>query len=116
MVALVVTFDLRPGTKASFLRLLSTTVKRIRATEPDTLLYVGHEVPGHATHLILYELYRSQRAFEYHEDQPHIKRFLTRRQQYLRCDPLVQILNPVRQCAKTTERSLLNEEPSDTRK
>lgn len=42
MFALVVRFDLRPGTEDEFDRLVEETTGRIRADEPGTLRYLCH--------------------------------------------------------------------------
>ncbi len=80
---LVVRFALKPGVGEAFDRLASETIEQIRAHEPGTLLYVAHRVEGDLDARLFYELYRDQAAFEDHEAQPHTRRFLAERDQYL---------------------------------
>jgi quinol monooxygenase YgiN len=80
---LVVRFTLRPGAAEGFDELVTTTVAQIRTCEPGTLVYVVHEVPDRPDERIFYELYRDEDAFREHEAQPHTRRFLEERGQYL---------------------------------
>jgi quinol monooxygenase YgiN len=82
MLALVVRFDLRPGSEADFDRLVAETTTRIRTEEPGTLLYLCHTVQGEPAARIFYELYRDRDAFRAHEDQPHVKTFLAERERH----------------------------------
>lgn len=94
MLALIVIFHLKPTTKDTFITLLQETITQIHINEPDTLLYIPHFDKNHSDQIILYELYRDQKAFEYHEARPYIKKFLKERQKYLRNDPEVSFLEP----------------------
>ncbi|MFE3505404.1 putative quinol monooxygenase [Kitasatospora sp. NPDC059160] len=81
---LVVRFTVRDAAAASaFDQLAAETIEEIRAKEPGTLLYAIHSVPGQPNVRIFYELYVSRSAFEEHERQPHVRRFLTERAQHL---------------------------------
>jgi quinol monooxygenase YgiN len=80
---LVVRFTVRPGAEEPFDRLVRATVEKIRANEPDTLIYACHTVPAQRQQRIFYELYRNRVAFETHEQQPHVKAFLAEREQYV---------------------------------
>jgi quinol monooxygenase YgiN len=68
---------------AGFDQLVAQTVPEIRSREAGTLVYAVHTVEGKPLERIFYELYRDRAAFDEHEDQPHIKRFLAARDQYL---------------------------------
>ena len=94
MFALVVRFDLRPGTEADFDRLVEDTTAGIRTEEPDTLLYLCHRVQGGPAARVFYELYRDREAFQAHEEQPHVKAFLREREQYMAGPPRVEFLDP----------------------
>lgn len=83
MFGLVVRFDLRAGAGPSFDALTSETVERIRTSEPGTLIYTWHAVEGEPDARVFYELYRDREAFEAHERQEHVRRFLKEREQYL---------------------------------
>jgi quinol monooxygenase YgiN len=80
---LVVRFALKPGAGDAFDRLTSETVEQIRAQEPGTLLYAAHRVESDPDARLFYELYRDRAAFDDHEAQPHTRRFLAERGNYL---------------------------------
>jgi quinol monooxygenase YgiN len=67
----------------AFDRLTSETVEQIRAHEPGTLLYAVHRVESDPDARLFYEVYRDRAAFDDHEAQPHTRRFLAERGQYL---------------------------------
>jgi quinol monooxygenase YgiN len=68
---------------AAFDALVAETLEGIQQEEPGTLVYVNHSVPDEPTVRVFYELYADQPAFEAHEAQPHVRRFLAERGQYL---------------------------------
>ncbi|MFE9215986.1 putative quinol monooxygenase [Streptomyces lavendulae] len=81
---LVVRFSLRDQEcAAAFDELCAVTLEGIRADEPGTLAYVVHVPEGEPLVRVFYELYADRVAFEAHEVQPHTRRFLARREQYL---------------------------------
>ena len=80
---LVVRFTLRPGSEAAFDELTAATVAEVQRHEPGTLLYLCHTVEGAPSERIFYELYRDRAAFDAHEQQPHVRRFLAERGQHL---------------------------------
>ncbi len=80
---LVVRFRLRPGAADAFDRLTADTLRQIRAHEPGTLVYAAHTVHGEPDQRVLYELYTDRTAFEQHERQPHVRHFLSARDQHL---------------------------------
>lgn len=77
--ALVVRFTVRPGSEQAFDRLTEETTSGIRERESGTLIYACHTVEGQPRQRIFYELYRSRAAFEEHEAQEHVRRFLDQR-------------------------------------
>jgi quinol monooxygenase YgiN len=82
--ALIVRFELRDEAAArSFDALVAETRPEIERLEPGTLAYVIHTVPEEPLVRVFYELYQDRAAFDFHEEQPHTKRFLTEREQYL---------------------------------
>jgi quinol monooxygenase YgiN len=84
MFGLVVRFFCKDeAAAAGFDRLASETAPGIKELEPGTLIYVSHAVTGEPLQRIFYELYADQAAFEAHEQQPHTRRFLELREQYL---------------------------------
>ncbi|HZD01652.1 MAG TPA: antibiotic biosynthesis monooxygenase [Actinomycetes bacterium] len=90
---LVVRFDLKEGSKAEFDALTRETVASIRTEEPGTLIYSCHAVEGEANARVFYELYRDRAAFEEHERQEHVRRFLQERKRYLAGAPRVESLS-----------------------
>ncbi len=80
---LVVRFTLRAGAGQEFDRLVAETLQQLREREPGTLVYACHQVDGCPDDRIFYELYRDRAAFDTHEQQPHVRRFLTEREQYV---------------------------------
>ncbi|GII59110.1 hypothetical protein Pth03_74990 [Planotetraspora thailandica] len=47
------------------------------------MIYTCHEVEGAPNERIFYELYRDRAAFEEHEEQDHVRHFLTARESLL---------------------------------
>jgi len=80
---LVVRFHLKPGAAEGFDQLVAETVPEIAKNEPGTLTYTVHGVDGEPNQRIFYELYADRAAFDAHEEQPHTKRFLAARGEYL---------------------------------
>jgi quinol monooxygenase YgiN len=72
-------FTLLEDRAAEFDRLAEQAAEGVRAAEPDTLVYVFHVVPNAPMQRIIYEIYRDRQAFESHERQPHIQRFVADR-------------------------------------
>jgi quinol monooxygenase YgiN len=64
---------------AEFDRLAERAAEGVRTSEPGTLVYVIHVVPKAPLQRIVYEIYRNRAAFESHERQPHIRRFMADR-------------------------------------
>ncbi len=58
-----------------FDRLAEQEAEEVRTAEPDTLVHVIHLVPNAPLQRIFYEVYRDRAAFEWHENQPVMKRF-----------------------------------------
>lgn len=80
---LVVTFNLAAGAGPGFDELVAETLPLIREREPGTLVYNVHAVDEQPDQRVFYELYADRGAFDAHEQQPHVKRFLAEREQYL---------------------------------
>jgi quinol monooxygenase YgiN len=93
MFGLVVRFNLIAGSGPAFDKLTAETVAQIRTAEPGTLVYACHEVEGDIDARVFYELYRDRAAFETHEQQAHVRRFLAEREQHLAGSPRVEFLN-----------------------
>ncbi|MGW1740729.1 putative quinol monooxygenase [Nocardia sp. NPDC001965] len=94
MFALVVRFDLKDAEAAgAFDRLVAETAEGIAELEPGTLVYATHTVADAPLARVFYEVYRDREAFEEHERQPHTRRFLDRRADYV-ADFRVEFLTP----------------------
>ncbi len=72
-------FTLLDDRAAEFDRLAEETADLVSAGEPDTLVYVIHLVPNAPMQRIFYETYRDRAAFESHENQPYMQRFVAER-------------------------------------
>ena len=92
MYGLVVRFQLRPGQGQRFDELVEQTLDGIRKGEPGTHLYLSHEVEGDPSARVFYELYEDEAAFHRHEEQPHVIRFLTKRETFLDGPPRVEFV------------------------
>ena len=75
----ILIFTLLDDRVADFDRLAEQTAEEIRTGEPDTLVYVIHLVPNAPMQRIFYEIYRDRAAFESHESQPYMQRFVAER-------------------------------------
>lgn len=93
MLALVVRFDLRPGSEDEFDRLVAEAVDRIQSQEPGTLLYLCHQVRGEPAARVFYELYRDGEAFQAHEDAEYVKKFHARRKPMMAGPERVEFLD-----------------------
>jgi quinol monooxygenase YgiN len=84
MFGLVVRFELRDAAAAeAFDALVRETVERIKTAEPGTLVYVTHTVEDAPLSRVFYEVYQDRTAFEAHEQQSHITRFLRERESHV---------------------------------
>ncbi|HTR95777.1 MAG TPA: antibiotic biosynthesis monooxygenase [Trebonia sp.] len=68
-------YTLHDHKAAEFDLLAERAAEGVKATEPDTLVFVIHVVPKAPMQRIIYEIYRDRAAFESHERQPHIQQF-----------------------------------------
>jgi quinol monooxygenase YgiN len=93
MFGLVVRFNLKDGSALAFDELTDETVAQIRTSEPGTLIYACHQVEDDPNARVFYELYRNRSAFDAHEQQPHVRRFLAEREQYMAAPPRVEFMN-----------------------
>ena len=75
----IVIFTLLEDRVADFDRLAEQTAEEVRTAEPDTLVYVIHLVPNAPMQRIFYEIYRDRDAFDSHENQAYMQRFVAER-------------------------------------
>lgn len=92
MFGLVVRFSLREDQVEAFDALVQETLTEVRQKEPGTLVYACHGIDGDPNARMFYELYRDRDAFDEHEQQDHVRRFLAQRQQHLAAEPRVEFL------------------------
>jgi quinol monooxygenase YgiN len=75
----ILIFTLLDDRVADFDRLAEQAAEEVRIGEPDTLVYVIHLVPNAPLQRIFYEIYRDRAAFDSHEGQPYMQRFVAER-------------------------------------
>jgi quinol monooxygenase YgiN len=75
----ILIFTLLEARVADFDRLAEQTAEQVRIGEPGTLVYVIHLVPNAPLQRIFYEIYRDPAAFDSHESQPYMQRFVAER-------------------------------------
>jgi len=75
----ILIFTLLDDRVADFDRLAEQSAEEVRTREPGTLVYVIHLVPNAPMQRIFYEIYRDRAAFDSHENQPYMKRFVADR-------------------------------------
>jgi len=75
----ILIFTLLDDRVAEFDRLAEEAAEQVSTGEPDTLVYVIHLVPNAPMQRIFYEIYRDRAAFDSHESQPYMQRFVTER-------------------------------------
>jgi quinol monooxygenase YgiN len=74
-----------------FDRLVERAAGEVRAQEPDTLVYIIHVVPKAPMQRIFYEIYRDRSAFDHHERQPYIQRFVAERRPYVLATNVIEL-------------------------
>jgi quinol monooxygenase YgiN len=75
----ILIFTLLDDRAADFDRFAEQAAEEVRTREPDTLVYVIHLVPNAPMQRIFYEIYRDRAAFDRHENQPYMQRFVADR-------------------------------------
>jgi len=75
----ILIFTLLEDRVADFDRLAEQSAEEVRIREPETLVYVIHLVPNAPLQRIFYEIYRDRAAFDRHEIQPYMQRFVAER-------------------------------------
>jgi quinol monooxygenase YgiN len=88
---LIAIYTLLEDKVAAFDRIAEEAAEQVRAHEPDTLVYVIHTVPKAPMQRIFYEIYRDRAAYERHEQQPYIKRFVTARRPHVLATNVIEL-------------------------
>ncbi len=76
----IVIYSLVEEQAEEFDRLTERLVSAVQANEPDTLVYIAHQVPTAPLQRILYEVYLDRPAFEDHLRQPYVLHYDKQRQ------------------------------------
>ncbi|MCW2899739.1 MAG: Antibiotic biosynthesis monooxygenase [Streptosporangiaceae bacterium] len=71
----ITVYTLLDGREEAFDRLAAEAVRAARDAEPDTLMYICHEVTNSPTQRIFYQLFRDPAAFKQHRLLPQVQRF-----------------------------------------
>jgi quinol monooxygenase YgiN len=88
---LIAIYTLLEDKVADFDRAADDVAEQVRANEPDTLVYVIHTVPKAPMQRIFYEVYRDRAAFEEHEKQAYVQRFVTARRPYVLATNVIEL-------------------------
>jgi quinol monooxygenase YgiN len=84
-------FTLLDDRAADFDRLAEEAAELVSAGEPDTLVYVIHLVPNAPLQRIFYEVYRDRAAFDAHESQPYMQRFVAGRRSLVLATNVIEL-------------------------
>jgi quinol monooxygenase YgiN len=84
-------YTLIDGQADEFDQLAQAVVEKVKALEPDTLVYIVHGVPSAPMQRILYEVYRDEAAFEEHGRQPYIQDFEEERKPYILATNVIEL-------------------------
>jgi quinol monooxygenase YgiN len=74
-----------------FDRLTKEVVRRVRAEEPETLVYIFHAVPAAPMQRILYEVYSDRAAFEEHKRRSYVAKFEVDRRPYVLATNVIEL-------------------------
>jgi quinol monooxygenase YgiN len=88
---LIAIYTLLEDKVADFDRAADEVAEQVRANEPGTLVYVIHTVPKAPMQRIFYEVYRDRPAFEQHEKQAYVQRFVTVRRPYVLATNVIEL-------------------------
>ena len=84
-------YTLIDGQAEEFDRLAQAVVEKVKALEPDTLVYIVHGVPSAPMQRILYEVYSDEAAFTEHGHQPYIQDFEEERKPYVLATNVIEL-------------------------
>ena len=73
MIVLVARYQVKPGKGGEVLEALSRMARLVKEQEPGCTLYQVNRSTDDPDHLLLYEQYVDQAAFEGHRTTPHFK-------------------------------------------
>jgi quinol monooxygenase YgiN len=105
----ILIFTLLDDRVADFDRLAEQAAEEVRTREPGTLVYVIHLVPNAPMQRIFYEIYRDGDAFDSHERQPYMQRFVVDRRSCVLATNVIELRLKYAKVAP-----LPNQEPAGT--
>src|ERR1700761_623302 len=88
---LIAIYTLLEDKVADFDRAADEVAEPVRSSEPDTLVYVIHTVPKAPMQRIFYEVYRDRAAYERHEQQSYVQRFVSARRPYVLATNVIEL-------------------------
>ena len=101
----ILIFTLIEDRVADFDRLAEQAAEEVMICEPGTLVYVIHLVPNARMQRIFYEIYRDRAAFDRHEGQPYMQRFVADRRSCVLATNVDRAEAQVRQGRAAAERA-----------
>ena len=84
-------YTLLEGRAEEFDRLAQDVVAKVKAREPETLVFVMHGVPSAPMQRILYEVYRDQAAYEHHAEQAYVQAFEEQRKPFVLATNVIEL-------------------------
>ena len=84
-------YTLLEGRAEDFDRLAQEVVAKVKAREPETLVFVMHGVPSAPMQRILYEVYRDQAAYEHHAEQAYVREFEEQRKPFVLATNVIEL-------------------------
>src|SRR6266536_1446384 len=91
LFGLIAIYTLAEGGGADFDRLAGQIVEAVHRNEPDTLLFVVHNVPKAPLQRIFYEVYRDRVAYAEHRRQPDVEEFFARHRPYVLATNVIEL-------------------------
>ncbi|MCW2886305.1 MAG: hypothetical protein QOE54_1364 [Streptosporangiaceae bacterium] len=91
MYGQITVFTLLDGRESAFDRLAREAVRTARDAEPDLVIYTCHEVVGGPTQRIFYQLFRDQAAFQDHQRQSYVLRFLSESRTHVLATNVIEV-------------------------
>ena len=91
LFGLIAIYTLAEGGGADFDRLAEQIVEAVHRNEPDTLLFVVHNVPKAPLQRIFYEVYRDRVAYAEHRRQPDVEEFFARHRPYVLATNVIEL-------------------------
>jgi quinol monooxygenase YgiN len=91
MCGQITVYTLMEGRGEVFDLAVAEAVRGAHAAEPNMVIFTCHEVANAPTQRIVYQLFRDQAAFEEHQRQPHVQRFLLDSRPYVLATNVIEL-------------------------